>query len=112
MAKRSDMEVLKEHHEDVRWVMSTPRGRRFMWWLLGEAGLYESLFRQPSPLVLPEERLVYNGAKREFGIQVQSELRAVCPIEFDTMGLEARVQKALEREPAKPVAKKQEEADE
>ncbi len=101
MAKRSDQEVEKERVEDVAWVMSGPKGRRFMWWLLGETGLYESVFRQP-PMVRAEERLVYNGAKRELGLMLQSELRRICPTEFDTMGLEARVQKALEREPAKP----------
>ena len=103
MGKRSDVEIEKERAEDIAWVMGGAKGRRFVWWLLGETGLYESLFRQPSPMVRPEERLTYNGAKRELGLMLQSELRRVCPAEYDTMGLEARLQKALERE---PVAKK------
>lgn len=30
--------------EDVRWLMSSKRGRRFMWRLLGDAGLYQQSF--------------------------------------------------------------------
>jgi hypothetical protein len=101
MGKRSEQEIEREHMEDVAWVMSTPRGRRFVWWLLGETGLFESVFRSPSHLVMSAERLVYNGARREIGLELHSELRKICPADFDTMGLEARLQKALEKEPAK-----------
>lgn len=107
MGKRSEQEVQRDREETVRWVMSGPKGRAFMWWLLGETGLYESVFRQP-PMVAPEERIVFNGARRDLGLMLQSELRRICPTQFDTMGLEARVQKALETEPAKPVRKSEE----
>lgn len=30
--------------DDLRWVLSDPRGRRFMWALLGECGLYANTF--------------------------------------------------------------------
>jgi len=109
MAKRTEQDIDRERIEDMAWVMSSERGRRLMWWLLGETGLYESIFRQPSPMVMAAERLVYNGAKRDFGQWLQSELRRICPTQFDTMGLEARVQKALEREPVKPTAPANEE---
>lgn len=105
MGKRSEQDVERERVEALTWVMSAPKGRSVMWWLLGETGLYESVFRHPSPMVRPEERVVYNGAKRELGLMLQSELRRVCPAEFDTMGLEARLQKALERGPAPHKAK-------
>jgi len=108
MGKRSEQEIERERIEDMAWVMSSPRGRRFVWWLLGETGLFESVFRQPSPLVLAAERLVYNGARREIGLELHSELRRVCPTEFDTMSLEARVQKALEKEPAKAPVREEE----
>lgn len=110
MGKRSEHDVEKERFEDVAWVMSGTKGRRFMWWLLGQTGLYESVFRQDSNMIRPEERLIFNGAKRELGLMLQSELRRICPAEFDTMGLEARLQKALEREPVK--AKQEAERDE
>jgi hypothetical protein len=109
MGKRSEHDVEKERFEDIAWVMSGAKGRRFMWWLLGETGLYESAFRQPSPMIRPEERVIYNGAKRELGLMLQSELRRVCPAEFDTMGLEARLQKALEKGPAPQKARAHEE---
>src|SRR5689334_796987 len=111
MPKRTEHEIERERMEDMAWVMSSPRGRRFMWWLLGETGLYESIFRQPSHLVMAAERLVYNGARREIGLELQSELRRTCPTEYDTMGLEARVQKALEKEPVKAPVPNEEEAE-
>lgn len=30
--------------DDIRWLMSSKRGRRFMWRLLGDAGLYQQSF--------------------------------------------------------------------
>jgi hypothetical protein len=99
MGKRSEQEVERERADALAWVMGAPKGRAVMWWLLGETGLYESLFRQSSPMIRPEERVIYNGAKRELGLMLQSELRRVCPADFDTMGLEARLQKALEKGP-------------
>jgi len=99
MGKRSEQEIERDRADALQWVMSAQKGRAFMWWLLGETGLYESLFRQPSPMIRPEERVIYNGAKRELGLMLNSELRRVCPAEFDTMGLEARMQKALEKGP-------------
>lgn len=30
--------------DDIRWLMSGKRGRRFMWRLLGDAGLYQQSF--------------------------------------------------------------------
>lgn len=109
MGKRSEHDVEKERIEALAWVMGSPKGRAFVWWLLGQTGLYESLFRHDSSMIRPEERLIYNGARRELGLMLQSELRRVCPAEFDTMGLEARLQKALERGPEPQKARANEE---
>jgi hypothetical protein len=37
--ERADL-VVRRQDEDLRWVLSDPRGRRFLWELLGRCGLY------------------------------------------------------------------------
>ena len=94
---RSEKELLAEWVEDVRFVMDSPRGRRLVRGILVKTGLFESVFRQPSNMVLPEERLVFNGARRDFGQWLHDQLSEHSPISLDTMNLEYRTQKLLEQ---------------
>jgi hypothetical protein len=88
--------------------MATEGGRRVMREIIGRTGLFESIFRQPSPLVRPEERLVFNGAWRDFGQWLHDEVAKCHPAAYDLMNNEARLAKQMEGEPEK----KEAEADE
>lgn len=99
MAKPNEKELREQWLADVRWVMSSPRGRRFVREVIARCGLYESVFRQPSPMVLPEERLVFNGARRDLGQWVHDEATRSNPAAFELMNNEAAIAKHMEREP-------------
>ncbi len=99
MAKLSQKELREQWITDVRWVMSSEKGRRVMRAIISRSGLFESVFRQPSPMVLPEERLTFNGAWRDFGQWVHDEVAECHPAAYDLMNNEARMAKQMEREP-------------
>ncbi len=99
MGKPNEKDLREQWIEDVRWVMSGPRGRRFVREIISRAGLFESGFRHPSPMVRPEERLVFNAAWRDFGQWVHDEAARCAPTTYDTMNLEKRLTAQMERDP-------------
>jgi len=109
MAKPSEKELREQWIADMRWVMSSPRGRRVVREVIARTGLYESVFRHPSPLVLPEERLIFNGARRDLGQWIHDEAMGCNPVAFELMNNEARMARQMEREPE--AQKESEEAD-
>lgn len=111
MAKRSEKEVRDEEIDDLRWMLSGPKGRRLMWRILARTGMGESIFRQPSIAVRPEERLIFNGAWKDFGEWLKCEAAAADPVNYEKMDLEARLTKALERGPQQPAGKKREDGE-
>lgn len=67
---------------DLRAVMGTPEGRRFMWGLLGETGLYRSSYH-PSALIH------FNEGQRSIGLSLLGRITADCPELYLTMQGEA-----------------------
>lgn len=67
---------------DLRAVMGTPEGRRFMWGLLGECGLYRSSYH-PSALIH------FNEGQRSIGLSLLGRITADCPDQYLTMQGEA-----------------------
>lgn len=67
---------------DLRTVMGTPEGRRFMWGLLGECGLYRSSYH-PSALIH------FNEGQRSIGLSLLGRITADCPDQYLTMQSEA-----------------------
>lgn len=78
---------------DVREVMGTESGRRFVWRLLGDCGLYRSSYH-PSALIH------FNEGQRSIGLQLLSEITSLCPAQYLVMQGEAieAQRKAAERE--------------
>ena len=68
--------------DDLRSVMGTPQGRRFMWGLLGETGLYRSSYH-PSALIH------FNEGQRSIGLSLLGRITADCPDLYLTMQGEA-----------------------
>ena len=89
-------DVRKLEVEDVKRFMSDVAGRRFVYRLLSKSGLYQSVFRD-RPLLTAEQRVIFNGAQRDFGQWIHDEIAACSPIDFDRMMGEERERKLLER---------------
>lgn len=58
---------------DLRWVMSTKQGRRFMWRLLSSAGIYRMSF-STDPLVM-----AFNEGARNAGLRQLNDIMEACP---------------------------------
>ena len=77
--------VLREAEiADVKWLMSSPRGRRMMWRLLAISRVFQSSFDQNAM------KMAFNEGHRNFGNQLFDEVMTFCPEMFPVMQREAR----------------------
>lgn len=83
-ATRAEEERLAREKEqnDLRWVMSSKQGRRFMYRLLSEAGLYRLSFNldNTDPLAT-----AFNEGQRNIGLTRLSEITEACPDRYTEM---------------------------
>jgi hypothetical protein len=96
MPTPSKAEKRKREVEDIQKVMSFAEGRRFIRRLLSKGGLYMSVFRD-RPLLTPEQRVVFNGAQRDFAQWLHDEVLVCAPQSFELMNSDARAQYVLDR---------------
>lgn len=83
-AAQSEQQRIQREREvaDLVAVMGSPAGRRFVWKLLGECGLYRSSYH-PSALIH------FNEGQRSIGLALLASLTADCPELYLTMQSEA-----------------------
>jgi len=73
LAQRRKLEDAKKTAiDDIRWLMSSPRGRRIVWWLLEIAGVYRTSY--PCDANMP-----FREGARNIGLQVQARIIDHCP---------------------------------
>ena len=70
--------------EDIRWMMSSPRGRRIVWWLLGKAGVNRTSFNNSGSV------MAFNEGQRNIGLMLQGEVLDASPDAFMNMLQEHR----------------------
>jgi hypothetical protein len=70
--------------EDVKWVMSSPRGRRFVWWLLSLTGTRRSSFNNSGSVT------AFNEGQRNVGLAVEAQIIDNCHQSYLTMLEEQR----------------------
>jgi hypothetical protein len=70
--------------DDLCWLMSDKRGRRFVWRQLGEAGVYRQSFTG-EPLTS-----AFKEGQRSLGLQLMAAIHQHCPERFSEMQREAR----------------------
>ncbi len=75
--------VRLRRNDDFRWLMGDARGRRFVWDLLGKAGLFRSSFGPSTELT------AFNEGRRDLGLGVLAELMQLCPEQYARMQAEA-----------------------
>lgn len=78
LAKKAEM-------DDMKTIMSTPVGRRFMWNLLAKAGVYRTSFTGNSTTF-------FNEGQRNIGLMYQSQILEACPEQFVVMLNESKSQ--------------------
>lgn len=69
---------------DLRWVMGTKQGRRFMWRLLGKAGLFQPSFNTNSAV------MAFNEGNRNAGLTQLNDIMEACPERYTDMFNEQR----------------------
>lgn len=70
--------------EDVRWMMSSPRGRRLVWWLLAKTGINRTSFNNSGSV------MAFNEGQRNIGLMLQAEVLEASPDAYMTMLQENR----------------------
>lgn len=84
-AGRRDKERAKRAEADLRWVLSDPRGRRFLWQLLGDSGIFRTSFTGNSETFFRE-------GMRNLGLQVFTRIHEVAPDLYLEMAQEAQAE--------------------
>lgn len=59
--------------EDVRWLMSTPSGRRVVWKILSRCGIFKTSFSESAA-----QMAFFEGARNE-GLQLLNDINDACP---------------------------------
>lgn len=80
-AKAAEEERLAKEKEqnDLRWVMSNKQGRRFMWRLLSEAGVFRLSFNTNNAT------MAFNEGYRSAGLKQLNEIMEACPERYTDM---------------------------
>jgi hypothetical protein len=107
MPKRGEREIRAEQLGDLALTMKSEAGRRLMRRILAYCCMYESVFT-PRKGVLPEERLVYNGAIRDVAQWLEEEVMSADPDGFMRMNSEARNRAIMDVMPAPKQAEENE----
>lgn len=77
-AKAAASALSELEKNDLVWLMSQERGRRFIWRLLSRAGVFQSSFTGNSGTF-------FNEGRRDIGLWVLSSIMASCPEDFIKM---------------------------
>ena len=64
----------RDEVDELNWVMSDPRGRRFVWRQVQRDGVYLLSFVQGDP-----GRVAFNEGRRSVGIALLTQVREHCP---------------------------------
>jgi hypothetical protein len=74
----------REDDAALSWLMADGRGRRFVWRLLGDAGLFRSSMAPTS------EGTAFNEGRRALGLALLAAISRVCPARFAEMQQEGQ----------------------
>lgn len=89
--RRRAKDARKREAADFLEIMGTAAGRRFVWRLLSQAGVFHSSFTGNSETFFRE-------GKRAIGLWVMSEIDALCPESYALMVRENQQQPVVEHE--------------
>lgn len=58
--------------DDIKWLLSSPRGRRLVWWLLGITGVFRTSFNASGSTTF------FNEGSRNVGLQLLAKVQEHC----------------------------------
>lgn len=76
---------------DFRWLMNEQRGRRFMWELIGQCGVFESVFNTHGGF------MNFNEGRRDTGLRLLKRINSLCPHQYAVMAAENQPQQEENR---------------
>ena len=65
--------------EDIKWLMSDKRGRRLLWRLMEESGVFRSSFNTNAMA------MAFAEGNRNYGLRILSLIHTVCPRQYPVM---------------------------
>ena len=79
--KKKSLERIDQQNEDsdIEWLMSSKRGRRFIWRLLEQAGVFRSSFNTNAMA------MSFSEGNRNYGLQILNLIHTLCPELYPTM---------------------------
>ena len=78
--KKSEERIDRQNEEsDIKWLMSSKRGRRFIWRLLELAGVFRSSFNTNAMA------MSFSEGNRNYGLQLLNQIHTLCPELYPTM---------------------------
>jgi len=79
-SKKSADRIDRQNEEsDIKWLMSSKRGRRFVWRLLEQAGVFRSSFNTNAMA------MSFGEGNRNYGLQLLNSIHTLCPELYPTM---------------------------
>lgn len=83
--KLTQEQVFQRHGEDIDHLMSSERGRRVMWNLLGTSGVFRISYEKGDPT-----HTAFREGQRAVGSQLLADIQRVCPEKYNLMQVEAK----------------------
>jgi len=74
-----DRIVRESEESDVRWLMGNKRGRRILWRLLDQAGVFRSSFNTNAL------SMSFAEGNRNYGLRTLAMIHSLCPEHYATM---------------------------
>lgn len=79
-AEREAKSAEDELCEDIKWLMSSPRGRRLMHWILGKAGIMRTTFLEtPDRSGHLALAMAHEEGRKQIGYELFARVNALCP---------------------------------
>lgn len=69
----------ENEEEDIKWLMSDKRGRRVLWRLMDQAGVFRSSFNTNAMA------MAFAEGNRNYGLRLLSAIHSCCPKQYPVM---------------------------
>jgi hypothetical protein len=79
---RKEKDAARQYAEDFLWLASDPRGRRFLWRMMGHCRIFQPVFDTHGSV------MNFNEGRRGVGLFLLGEINRLCPAQYAVMATE------------------------